>query len=373
MANWDVTGVLGREEGFQMRTRVSSDVKPPKKRVSTSARTSHAVTAVDRQPLVFISHHSSDTELAGAFGNLLAGLTAGTLRYFRSSDHKPGKGIDFGKEWFAFIMDVLGKATHVVALFTNASIDKPWILFEAGVAKGRPDDVPVFGLFVGLPLATANTGPFAQFQNCEDDEDALTKLVLELISSIPGSNPLEDVVRRQVATFRNEVQRILETRSQSDQGDAQTTAEENVPAKLFEEIKVMLRDLPDEIRGRKRRRMHPFMFEEMMHMHMGRGGKSDPAVAWLMFISMFRDECPWFYELGLDVYRALRRGNRKAAHIAAMQIREIAEFTMRGPWGDEFGIDPDIHMMLRHMPEMLDRYLRLPEPSERGTEEPEGE
>ena len=59
-------------------------------------------------------------------------------------------------------MDRLKDATDVVALLTEQSLGRPWLLYEAGVAKGRLDTM-VFGLAVGVPLDRASVGPFAPF------------------------------------------------------------------------------------------------------------------------------------------------------------------------------------------------------------------
>ena len=77
-------------------------------------------------------------------------------------------------------MGKISDATDVVALLTKNSINRPWILYEAGVAKGKLDK-QVFGVVVGVQLDQATKGPFAQFQNSGDDEDSLTKLVLQLV------------------------------------------------------------------------------------------------------------------------------------------------------------------------------------------------
>ena len=42
-------------------------------------------------------------------------------------------------------------------------------------------NTPVYGIALGIPLNKAHTGPFAQFQNCEDKEESLTQLVLQLL------------------------------------------------------------------------------------------------------------------------------------------------------------------------------------------------
>ena len=78
-------------------------------------------------------------------------------------------------------MSKLESASDVVCLLTQRSLDRPWILYEAGVAKGKLG-TPVFGVALGIPLNRANAGPFAQFQNCDDKEESLTKLVLQPVA-----------------------------------------------------------------------------------------------------------------------------------------------------------------------------------------------
>src|SRR5258708_37492823 len=88
-------------------------------------------------PLVFISHDTRDAELAEAFSKLLKSVSAGMIKTFRSSDKKGAEGIDFGEEWYKRLMTQLQSTSDVVCLFTERSLDRPWILFEAGVAKGK--------------------------------------------------------------------------------------------------------------------------------------------------------------------------------------------------------------------------------------------
>ncbi|MFM2397867.1 MAG: hypothetical protein RL341_24, partial [Pseudomonadota bacterium] len=138
--------------------------------------------------LVFVSHDSRDAEIAEAFSRLLSSVSAGVLKSFRSSDKKGNQGIEYGIEWYPEIMKKLGTASDVVCLLTPNSMNRPWILFEAGVAKGKLD-TPVHGIALGIPLSSAATGPFAQFQNLDDDEDSLTGLVMQLVGRIPNAEP----------------------------------------------------------------------------------------------------------------------------------------------------------------------------------------
>ena len=122
--------------------------------------------------LVFISHDSRDADLAEAFEHLLTDVSAGTLKSFRASNKKGTAGIEFGTEWYNAIMSRLSDASDVVALLTQQSVERPWILYEAGVAKGKLD-TNVLGIALGVPLERVSTGPFGQFQNCADDEELL--------------------------------------------------------------------------------------------------------------------------------------------------------------------------------------------------------
>lgn len=167
--------------------------------------------AVSGRSLVFISHDNRDADLAESFANLLSDVSGGTLKSFRSSDKKGGSGIEFGAEWYKAIMSQLGDATDVVALLTQHSIDRPWILYEAGVAKGKLD-TNVLGVALGVPLEKVSSGPFGQFQNCGDDQDSLTKLVIQLMKRNPDASPREEAVRRQVDAFKEGTKKLLSSK-----------------------------------------------------------------------------------------------------------------------------------------------------------------
>lgn len=321
------------------------------------------------KPTVFISHDSRDADLAETFGNLLTDVSGGILKPFCSSDRKGTRGIEFGEEWFKTIMGKLADATDVVALLTQHSIDRPWILYEAGVAKGKLG-TPVFGIAIGVPLEKASTGPFAQFQNCADDDDSLTKLAIQLVRRNPDASPREEAVRRHVAAFRDSVVTLMKKRGPSGHGNGAAMVDETTIAKLFEEVKVMFRALPDNVEeklGRSMRRgllgrereFHPMMLEELLFHPMMDDKTASPGLGWLIFISMFRDDLPWFYELGLEVYRALESHNPELIKTSAQKMRRGVEFCMHGPMGEMFMGREDMRSLrvLRHFPEMIEHYL----------------
>lgn len=284
-------------------------------------------------PLIFISHDTRDADLAEAFSKLLGSVSAGVLKSFRSSDKRGNQGIEYGVEWFPEIMKKLELASDVVCLLTPNSIGRPWILYEAGVAKGKLD-TPVHGLALGIPLSNASTGPFAQFQNSDDSEDALTQLVMQLVRRIPGSEPDRDVVRSQVSGFRSKA--LTMTKADAGGKDQAKEADGASVAKLFEEVKVMFQDLPSRIESRidpeyagGRRKRRPTL--GMMHELMYNLKEEAPGSAIIrMAASQFKDDMPWFYDTISELSKKIDT-NDKSSDEAINQIEKLFNLVTRHP------------------------------------------
>jgi hypothetical protein len=320
-----------------------------------------------QNPLVFISHDSRDADLAEAFGNLLTDASGGILKSFRSSDKKGTAGIEYGVEWYRAIMQKLDDATDVVALLTARSINRPWILYETGVAKGKLSaDQRVFGLALGVTLEEAATGPFAQFQNSPDEEDAITGLVLQLIRRHPQADPREEAVRRQVKAFRDSISNMLKDRKKET--SPAPKPEDTSVAKFFEEIKVLVRDVPERvalevnqgsrgIRGKRRFRFHPGMLEEFLY-HPAMRESENPALPLLIAFSVFREDLPWLYELAVQLSRALEQGDSRSIQAARRNIVQMVEMLHHTPIGEMLGMRDDESMMMLHsLTHLVDRYL----------------
>lgn len=312
-------------------------------------------------PLVFISHDARDAELAEAFSKLLKSVSAGMIKTFRSSDKKGTEGIDFGDEWYKRLMGSLQSTSDVVCLFTERSLDRPWILFEAGVAKGKLN-TPVVGVALGVPLSRVSAGPFYQFQNMDDSEGDLTTLVHQLARRVPSLELDADVVRVQVQAFKTTEAAILKSLGgPSDKKNPTGDAEESPLAKLVEEMKALpsrvaerLAEAEDPLRRRRVRRLHPMMFEELMHV----SGEPDDPVAILMAASLVRDDLPWLYELAMEVYRSVKSGDAEAIEGDVTRLRRYSELMMRGPFMEELGFGDREHVFAMEFPRMLEHMLR---------------
>ena len=312
--------------------------------------------------LVFVSHDTRDAEIAEAFSKLLNSVSAGVLKSFRSSDKKGNQGIEYGVDWYPEIMGRLKIASDVVCLLTPHSVNRPWILYEAGVAKGQLDK-PVHGLAIGIPLAKASTGPFAQFQNSDDSIDSITSLVMQLVGRIPNAEPDREVVVSQVTTFRQKCGTVL-----AGQGHEEPPVNEidnSSVAKLFEEIKVMYQDLPGRIESRvndghrpthRRRRIHPKMLLEFSFSERGFGSAFLPLV---QATSQYREEMPWIYDMSYDLYLADEAGDLRKVQRIAKALGTALHAQRRNPMFEEMMQSKDAYLFVRELPELLDHLMAI--------------
>ncbi|MCA6128894.1 TIR domain-containing protein [Thalassolituus oleivorans] len=312
-------------------------------------------------PLVFVSHDTRDAELAEAFSNLLKSVSAGVLKSFRTSDRKGNQGIEYGVEWYPEIIKNIQGASDVVCLLTERSVNRPWILFEAGMAKGKLD-TPILGVAIGVQLKDVSTGPFAQFQNCGDDEDSLTKLVFQLVDRIPNSEPDRDTIKFQVGKFKVKASEIieklktLEDKSSDNKSDVSVNDIENSSAKLFEEIKIMFQDLPSRIdrtsrnEGKRRRRnIHPKMVDELIHM------SPNPRIGVKIALSLYKEKMPWIYDEGMDlINKAVSAKNHAIGHKILSEFEEMFMVSFRHPFMEEVFMDSEEdYVLFKELPRVI--------------------
>jgi hypothetical protein len=198
---------------------------------------------------VFVSHVHEDRNLAEAFTLLIRDITAGSVAAYSSSDNTGDSGIKYGSEWFSWIKEKVEVSDHIVALLTPHSVGRPWILFEAGLGKAKPQS-SVFGLALGIGVAEASVGPFGVFQNSASDRNSLIKLCKQLISSV-RVNPRDEVIGMMVDGFLSKV-------------EAHFSALEELPAKpddpktaaifqSLEDLKFLLRERSETVTTKSRR------------------------------------------------------------------------------------------------------------------------
>jgi hypothetical protein len=258
-------------------------------------------------------------------------------------------------------MTQLQSTSDVVCLFTERSLDRPWILFEAGVAKGKLN-TPVVGVALDVPLSRVSAGPFYQFMNMDDSQGDLTKLVHQLARRVSNLELDGDVIKGQIATFKTtETALLKKLTTGSGKTETKKEADESAVAKLAEEMKALpsrvaerLAEAGDPNRRRRMRRFDPMMIEEIMHMS---GDPGDP-VGILIAASFLRDDAPWLYELAMEVYRGVKSGDAVAIEQEMARLRRFSETMMRGPFMEELGFGgKESHMFFMEFPRMLEHML----------------
>lgn len=123
---------------------------------------------------------------------------------------------------------------------------------------------------------------------------------------------------------------------------------------LASKLESRLSDAVDPIRRRRMRRVHPMMIDEMLHI----SDRSGDPVGLLMILSLFRDEFPWLYELGVDTYRTIKTGQPAEIEKAVANFRRTLELSMHSPIMREFADSEDSFMMSRELPMMLDMWMQ---------------
>lgn len=82
----------------------------------------------------------------------------------------------------------------------------------------------------------------------------------------------------------------------------------------------------------------------------------------LILASVFRDDFPWLYELGMEAYRKARSRNSRAAQEALHTFRSVAKYTLVGPWSRELSSGrKELYYLLEELPFLLGEFLHEPE------------
>ncbi len=85
---------------------------------------------------VFISLTHHDTGIAEALREALHDLFGERLQVHFSTSQRLEGGIKSGEDWFQWIVDRVRECDFALILITPSSVNKPWILWEAGAVAG---------------------------------------------------------------------------------------------------------------------------------------------------------------------------------------------------------------------------------------------
>ncbi len=261
--------------------------------------------------------------------------------------------IEAGERWAEAIAKELEASNFGVICITKENVSSPWVLFESGALAKSLQGNKVIPLLLDLEVRDI-TGPLAQFQAKKADKAGVSEII-QSINAVEKAVPEAQTKKLFEALwpeFEKHVQSIPNTAAVAKHSRPQT--------EILEELVTSIRSLDSRFREvseeprmlRSRRfRFHPEMIHDMMHMMGERPG--DP-IGILFLASLFRDDMPWLYELGMEAYRAACSGIPEEAARAIHRFRRASKFLMRGPFPfEEMRLDPrtmDMLMMeLEHL------------------------
>lgn len=133
-------------------------------------------------------------------------------------------------------------------------------------------------------------------------------------------------------------------------------------SKSMEELKAKIETLPSLIENRlydterrRRRNFHPMMLDEIMHMELK---EKNPALSFLMMISLFKDDFPWIYEVGLETYNILKSSKSKEEKEKSLETFEQSLDILGQPmYREMFGKSEELYMFSKDMRHFTRRYL----------------
>lgn len=156
---------------------------------------------------VFISHCVLDSDLAKSVSRTLKTLSLGQIRTWYSTSDNYEEGFAPGDVWFARICNEITQCKILVVLLTPNSIDKPWIYFESGIAKGSPD-TRVMPLCIGINKDDIKP-PLSHIQLYQLSDYDSAKSFVDVLFNTLGINFYEEISKLQIQNLVVETENRL--------------------------------------------------------------------------------------------------------------------------------------------------------------------
>lgn len=183
----------------------------------------------------------------------------------------------------------------------------------------------------------------------KNDTDNPISVSLDLKMLKESGNPEE----RSLADIVEAISDLRLTMTSADKGLASS--------KLYKEFQMMVEDLTSKINWldpnykRGRRKFHPMILEEIMHMGMK---NEDPNLSFLMMISFIKDDFPWVYEIGLETYRGLKSTKSKTEKRKLVEsFLRACEMTRHPIMREFYGKSEDLHMFMNEFMHVMHDYI----------------
>jgi len=265
--------------------------------------------------------------------------------------------IEAGQRWADQVAKELESCNFGILCVNRENVSSPWVLFEAGALAKSMQGSRVIPLLLGLEFRDI-TGPLAQFQAKKVERDGLFDVIQSLNQSAQHAVPEARVTQLFDALWPELEKKVAAIPSLSTPARHARSQPE-----ILEELVTSVRTLEGRFRdiaedGPRAMRPRGYNFHPMMIHELSRmlGEKRGDPIALLIMASVFRDEMPWMYELGIEAYRMAKEGTPEEAADARRQLKRAAELMRSGPFiFKEFGINSKMmHVMMRDFDHFLE-------------------
>ena len=286
-----------------------------------------------------------------------------------------------GERWSNDIAKELEQTHFGILCVTKDNFEAPWLLFEAGALSKAMDKALVAPLLFDLKHSDLSGSPLLQFQATTFSKEEIKKLITTMNEKTEHKlDGLDKVFEKWYPELEEAIKSIISVAEEKDEED-----ESVISSQVLEEILSLSRDNlkllktsenrtsedftqvvqkldriynqndRNEENMRRKRKVSPMMIDEWLHMGRKEMGNN---YGFLILLSFFREDFPWIYDLGKELFDVLKSEKpqdekEKAVRNFKEMVAHTEYFSMRFY---KIGNKED-HMFLREMPMMLMRYV----------------
>lgn len=329
---------------------------------------------------VFISWSGAISwKVAVIFRDWLPSVIQSVEPYVSSED------IDKGARWSTDIAKELENSTFGILCVTKDNLEAPWLSFEAGALSKTMEKSFVTPFLFDIKRSEVQ-GPILQFQSTIFQKDDIKKLVQTLNKASGESGIAESRLDKSFEVWYPTLEKELETlKEESGNSDGGTIQDEtNHDSEMIEEILELSRDNQKLLRSpdpkiyddlekvkeylerlsmrnenqyekrRMSRKYNSMFLEEIMHMDNMRR-----SYAFLMILSLLKEDFPWIYDMGKELVEILKSNNHpKDKSLSIKEFKDLVDFTFGHPlMRDIFGRNKDSIIFMKELPFYLIQFL----------------
>lgn len=212
-----------------------------------------------------------------------------------------------GERWGVEVAKELEGSNFGIICVTRDNINAPWILFEAGALAKLMQEGRVIPLLLDVEFKDIS-GPLAQFQAKKMEKVGLSDVVSSVNRIAQQPVPEDRATKLFESLWPEFEKRVAEIPKPTTPGKPNRPQHE-ILEELVASVRgldVRLRDVDDTRLRRRRRPPLQFTIREGLSLFEER----PPQLAVLMLASAFREDIPWLYELGMEIFRTPLRSNQ---------------------------------------------------------------